>query len=134
MELKLYIEEPAGRIAVFKKWALRVGVAIAFIFIGKSKFAAHSEWVRIFARIGLGQWFRYFTGAVQIAGALLLLVPRTFAVGIALLSCTMLGAAAFWIFRLGDPAYAMIPVAILLGLLFFGGEDLIDLTERLRKR
>src|SRR2546430_2861644 len=35
-----------------------------------------SEWVRIFDRIGLGQWFRYFTGALQVTGALLVLIPR----------------------------------------------------------
>jgi hypothetical protein len=32
--------------------------------------------VRRFDQIGLGQWFRVFTGALQVGGALLLLIPR----------------------------------------------------------
>jgi hypothetical protein len=38
---------------------------LLFIFVGKSKFADHSEWVTIFAKIGFGQWFRYFTGTFK---------------------------------------------------------------------
>jgi hypothetical protein len=35
-----------------------------------------TEWVGLFRQIGLGQWFRYFTGAVEILGGVLVLVPR----------------------------------------------------------
>ena len=36
---------------------------------------AASHWVRTFDAIGLGQWFRYATGIVEVAGGLLFLVP-----------------------------------------------------------
>jgi hypothetical protein len=32
---------------------------LAFIWIGKSKFEVHSQWIEIFERLGFGQWLRY---------------------------------------------------------------------------
>ena len=72
-------------------WALRVGVALVFSVFAAEKLVG-SNWVDLFAAIGFGQWFRYFTGAVQLAGALLLLVPRTARLGGALIGSTMVGA------------------------------------------
>src|SRR5262249_58888453 len=132
MTLKLLLEEPKGRMDVLKVWLLRAGVAALFISVGANKFAARSPWVGIFDQIGFGQWFRYFTGAFQVGGALLVLIPRTFAIGIIILACTMAGAMACWMFLLGEPLNALIPGALLGGLLFVGGEELIDLTSRLR--
>jgi len=97
--MKLLLEEPQGRIDVLKRWLLRAAVALLFIFVGTNKFAAHSEWVRIFDRIGFGQWFRYFTGALQSVAAVLVLIPRTFVFGIIVLACTMAGAMVSWVFR-----------------------------------
>ena len=67
-------------------------MAMVFLVEGADKFSNSRLWIRVFNEIGWGQWFRYFTGAVEIAGALLLLVPLTAWVGAALLMCTMLGA------------------------------------------
>lgn len=131
--LVLFREQRDSRMDVAKRWAIRTVIGVLFVFIGRSKFADHSEWVRVFAQIGLGQWFRYFTGILQILGGILVLIPRTFAVGILILASTMLGAAAFWILIGGEPLFAMIPTAILMALLFCGGEQLIDLADRLRK-
>jgi hypothetical protein len=112
---------------------VRAGIGVMFIFIGQSKFAAHSEWFKIFAQLGFGQWFRYFTGCLQILGGVLVLIPRTFAIGILVIASTMAGAVAAWIFILGEPFFAMIPGALLLGLMFVGGEEVIGLVDRLRK-
>jgi putative oxidoreductase len=69
-------------------------------------------WVQIFDRIGLGQWFRYFTGAMQIAGGLLLILPRTRVAGGAMIACTMLGAAVADLFVLNDGPLAIVPVVL----------------------
>jgi uncharacterized membrane protein len=111
----------------WQRWLPRIAVAVVFAFIGKDKFAAQSQWVGIFDEIGFGQWFRYLTGALQVGGALLVLIPRTFAIGILVLVCTMLGAMAAWIFFLGAPFNALFPAAVLAGLLVAGGEDLLRL-------
>lgn len=119
-ELKLDVEERKSRIDTLTTSLPRAAVAIAFLSIGYSKFEAQSMWVRTFNEIGLGVWFRYFTGAVQMLGALLVLIPRTCLVGIALLSATMIGAALVWIFVLQAPGNAPIPLLILLPLLAVG--------------
>ena len=73
-------------------------------------------WVKTFATIGFGDWFRYLTGTMQIAGALLLIVPRTAFIGAVVLAITMVGAMLAWIFFLDSPGSAVFP-AIILGML-----------------
>jgi len=119
-ELKFDVTEPASRIDTLTKWMPRVAVAIAFLSIGFSKFEAQSIWIRTFNEIGFGDWFRYLTGLIQVAGALLVLIPKTCLIGIALLSCTMVGAAFFWVFLLHAPGNAVIPLLVLMPLLVVG--------------
>jgi len=57
---------------------------------------ANSPTVAIFARIGFGQWFRDFTDTMQIAGGSLVLIPQTFADGILMIGCTLVGAMVFF--------------------------------------
>jgi putative oxidoreductase len=117
---RLVPEETRSRQDVLITWILRVAVAVVFISIGTSKFDARSMWVKLFDQIGFGQWFRYLTGILQIAGAVLVVVPRTFLAGIGLLALTMVGAAAIWIGRLGEFGNAIIPLVVLAGLLLVG--------------
>jgi hypothetical protein len=94
-------------------WALRVGVALVFAVFAVEKLVG-SNWIALFGAIGLGQWFRYFTGAVQLAGALLLLVPRTARIGGALIGSTMVGAMAIHVAVLDTGVGgAIIPAALL---------------------
>jgi uncharacterized membrane protein YphA (DoxX/SURF4 family) len=102
-------------------------IALLFFFVGKSKFGAQSSWIQTFEQIGLGQWLRYATGGIQMAGSIAVLIPRTFLLGVALLACTMLGAILAWILLLGMPFNAIFPGTLLLGLLVVGAEDLINL-------
>jgi uncharacterized membrane protein YphA (DoxX/SURF4 family) len=111
------IEPVPSRIAVFTTWLLRVAIALAFLSFGSQKFASTGMWVSIFAQIGFGQWFRYATGAIQIAGAVLVLIPATTVVGDGLLACTMLGATLAWMTVLHAPGNAVIPGALFLVLL-----------------
>jgi uncharacterized membrane protein YphA (DoxX/SURF4 family) len=127
--MKLLIEKPRRGLAVLGKWLLRAGVCLLFLFVGAGKFASHSPFVEIFEQIGFGDWFRYFTGILQMGGAALVLIPRTFAVGILMLACTMAGAMISWMTILGEPFNALIPGGLLFGLLFIGGEELIDLVS-----
>ena len=73
----------------------RVALGALFVFIGYTKFDGDPKgtWFQIFEQIGLGQWFRVFTGVVQTLGGALLVFRRTLTVGAVLLGATMLGAA-----------------------------------------
>jgi putative oxidoreductase len=103
-------------------WMIRGSLALIFVMIGADKFpsGAGTPWVKMFDQIGLGQWFRYFTGVVELLGGALLLIPRTLFVGLALLECAMGGAALVWIFVLHQPFNSVIPGGILVGLGLFG--------------
>jgi putative oxidoreductase len=78
------------------RWALRISVALVFAGTGLEKFSNDptSYWVHVFTDIGLGQWFRYFTGVVETGGGLLFLVPRATSIGAFLLVSSMVGAMA----------------------------------------
>ncbi len=99
-------------------WALRVLLAVVFLYVGFEKFPGDPRrmWVRLFDTIGFGQGFRIFTGAVEIAGALLLLVPGGVLPGAALLCAAMIGALAVHVFVTGVGSVTVV-VVILLFLL-----------------
>ena len=113
---------------VLTDWVLRAGIALAFLVFGWDKFpsAPDAEWVRFFAQIGWGQWFRYVTGVTEMLGAVLVLIPWTVTAGLALLACTMAGAALIHIFVMRHPFNAILPLAFLAVLIAFWrsrGED-----------
>jgi uncharacterized membrane protein YphA (DoxX/SURF4 family) len=115
-ELKLTIEEKRGAIDVFTLWVPRVALVLAFVLIGGTKFNNNpgGEWFKLFERIGWGQWFRYFTGVMQVTGALLMLTPWTLTLGAAMLACTMIGAMIVDVAVMHAVGYALAPL-ILLG-------------------
>jgi putative oxidoreductase len=96
-------------------WALRISVSLVFLLFGVEKLLGAGIWVSLFAGIGIGQWFRYFTGILQVAGAVFYAIPRTSLAGMALLACTMLGAAGVHLFVLHTGIFAALIPAILLG-------------------
>jgi putative oxidoreductase len=72
-------------------WVLQVVVAVAFFAAGGAKLGGAPSMVQLFAQIGLGQWFRYATGTVEIVGGLALIYP-----GLASLGGLWLGATMFF--------------------------------------
>ena len=93
-----------------------IAVGVLFIFIGFGKFSPRGVWVRIFEQIGFGQWFRVFTGIVQVTGGVLMLLRRTRTAGAALLGCTMVGATIVDIAVVGSPV-AVVPMLLLILIL-----------------
>jgi putative oxidoreductase len=125
------IEPVPSRLGIFTTWLLRVAVALVFLSVGAAKFR-DPMWVRLFEQIGLGQWFRYLTGVMQLSAGVLVLIPRASLAGITLAGCTMLGATIAWITVLHAPANAPIPGAILGILIAIGVRDYSrsDVTRR----
>jgi uncharacterized membrane protein YphA (DoxX/SURF4 family) len=100
-------------------WILRGAIALVFIYEGIEKFGAASDWITLFRQIGFGDWFRYFTGVVEIAGGVLVLIPWTVTAGLALLACTMGSAALILAFVVGRPEDSVFSGVFLIGLMLF---------------
>ncbi len=85
----------------------------AFLAAGGAKLAGAEMMVQTFDAVGLGQWLRYVTGAVEIGGVILLWVPGLIGFGAGLLTATMTGAVLAHFLVLGPSA---VP-ALVLGTL-----------------
>jgi hypothetical protein len=53
---------------------LRVVLGLFFVLDGVIKLTGISKSVQLFERFGLGQWFRYFTGSIVLAGGVMILL------------------------------------------------------------
>ena len=100
-------------------WVLQALTASAFLLAGSGALSGQPKMVETFGRIGVGQWFRYVTGGIEVASAVLLLIPQLAPVGAGLLICTMIGAVLAHLFVVGGapvPALALLcSSAIILG-------------------
>ena len=98
-------------------WVLRVILGLLFLEIGITKLTGIAHTVDWFAAIGWGQWFRYVTGFLDLAGACLLFVPRWTSHGAIVIACSVgTGTAiAFTILR-HDPVWGT-PVMKLMPLI-----------------
>ncbi|MBQ1025043.1 DoxX family protein [Micromonospora sp. C95] len=94
-------------------WCLQVLLAAVFISVAVAKLSGAPSSVQTFDSIGLGQWLRYLTGAVELAGGVGLLVPRLATLAGLGMACVMVGASVANLLVL---APAMTLVTILLGV------------------
>ncbi|RDI65687.1 DoxX-like protein [Nocardia pseudobrasiliensis] len=102
-----------GKIRNRVLWTLQIVLGLFFIIAsGLPKLVGQSDAVRVFHEIGWGDWFRYFTGLVEVSGGIGLLVPRLSGLAAAGLSITMVCAAATQAFLMGAPSMAIFPLAL----------------------
>lgn len=93
--------------------AVKALLSLAFVAAGLAKLSGVEMMVATFEAVGVGQWFRYLTGLIEIIGAVLIWLPGKQAIGAAMLTVTMAGATLAHFFILGPSAMP----AIILGLL-----------------
>ena len=94
-------------------WILQGLLAATFLVAGTTKLASPQMQVAFFEKIGLGQWFRYFTGGLEVIGAILVLVPRTAGVAAILLGMTMVGAVDTQLLITGGSPVASIVLLVM---------------------
>lgn len=83
---------PASRARSLALTAVRVVLALVFLAAGGAKLYGVPALVESFAILGFGQWFRYLTGALEVIGAFLVIIPSLSGFGAVLLCCIMVGA------------------------------------------
>lgn len=90
-----------------------------FLLTGSAKVAGVPMMVATFDHIGLGQWFRYVTGVIEVLSAVALLVPSSAAFGAITLVGTMIGAVATHVLIIGgSPAPALVLLAATISIAF----------------
>ena len=97
-------------------WVVSILAAFAFIAVGGSKLAGAPAMRELFTQVGIGQWFRYVTGGLEVLGGVLLLIPSRAFWGALLLACIMVGAILTHLTILHTPPTG--PVVLLASVSF----------------
>jgi putative oxidoreductase len=102
----------SGKGRLITLWTLSVLTSLAFIVAGGSKLMGAPAMVEIFNKVGVGQWFRYFTGIVELTSGIGLLISRYAFYAALALMVVMVGATIAQLTVLaGSPAA---PLALLV--------------------
>src|SRR5687768_13517610 len=111
-----------SRMSIWVLWVVRGILAMLFVYVGAVKLPGdpRSMWVNLFSEIGLGQWFRYFTAVVEIAGGLLLLVPAATPAAVFLLASAMVGALVVHVLFVGVGPPSVVVCVLLAAILTIG--------------
>jgi putative oxidoreductase len=110
-----------SRVFYIGSWALRLLLAAVFTFAAYRKFTGHPVPVETFEALGLGQWFRFVTAALELVGAVGLLIPATHLWAAGGLAIVMVGAALTHLLLIGGSAtLALVLLAALIGVLVVG--------------
>jgi putative oxidoreductase len=101
-------------------WVLQIAAAGMFSMVGFLKLSGDAQLVGLFEAIGLGQWFRYLTGTLEVAGAFLLLIPPTSGLGALMLAGVMVGAVVTHLFIVGGSPLMAIILLVVTGVIAWG--------------
>jgi putative oxidoreductase len=122
-----------GKIVNIALWVLQIAAAGMFLMVGFLKLSGDAQLVGLFEAIGIGQWFRYLTGTLEVAGAILLLIPRTSGLGALLLAGVMACAVVTHVFIVGgSPLMAIILLVVTAGVAWGRRQRTMNLLAGLR--
>ena len=114
-------------------WVAQGLLALAFVGAGTGKLLGTPDMVALYEAIGSGQWFRYVTGILELAGAVLVIVPRTRVVGAGLLASIMLGAITTHLFVLHSSPLAALVLLVVASFVLWGRRaEVASLIAKLR--
>jgi putative oxidoreductase len=109
----------SGKGRLITLWTLSGLVAVAFLAAGSAKLAGAAAMVEMFDKVGLGQWFRYFTGLLEVAAAIGLLTSRYAYYAAVVLSTVMVGAIIAHVTVLGSSPAAPAILLVLSGTIAY---------------
>jgi putative oxidoreductase len=114
-----HTEPSASGITGIAIWILRILVAGVFLFAAYMKLSGQQMMIDEFETVGLGQWFRYFTGLLELAGGILVLIPAWSVIGALILLAVDIGAffAQVFVIRM-DFIHTLVIGAVILVLIY----------------
>ena len=116
-------------------WVLQGVVATAFFAAGAAKLAGAAYMVQLFDQIGVGQWFRYATGIIEVTGALALIYPGLASIGGLWLAGTMAFAVLTHLFVLHTNPVPAVVIGLLNALIvYLRRDELVSLLRVVAKR
>lgn len=95
-------------------WTLQILLALVYLGAGTAKLVGVDSMVEEFQKIGIGQWFRYVTGTIEMVGAVSLLIPRLSGLGAMILAATMVGAIFTHLFVFANSPLAPLILLVLV--------------------
>jgi putative oxidoreductase len=108
-----------GKGRLITLWILSGLAALAFLGAGGAKLAGVPAMVEVFDKVGLGQWFRYFTGLLEVAAGIGLLISRYTFYAATLLAIVMVGAIIAHVTVLGSSPAAPVVLFVLTGMIAY---------------
>jgi len=127
--------ESSGKILNVVLWVLQIGAAGMFLMVGYLKLSGDPQLVGLFKAIGIGQWFRYLTGTLEVVGAILLLIPRTSGLAALMLAGIMICAVVTHVFVVGGSPLGATILLVVTGLVAWGRRQrTMNLLTGLRSR
>ena len=116
-------------------WIVQGVVAAAFLAAGAAKLAGAAAMVALFDQIGVGQWFRYATGLVEVVGALALIYPGLASIGGVWLGGTMVFAVLTHLVVLHTSPVPAIVLGVLNALIvYLRRDELVSLLRAIATR
>ncbi|WNV82644.1 DoxX family protein [Umezawaea sp. Da 62-37] len=114
-------------------WVVQILLAAYFVYSGYLLFGDGT--IRKFDEIGFGQWLRYLTGVLEIAGAVGLLIPRLCGLAALGLAGVMVGAVGTELFLVakGGPVLPAELLVVCLVVAFFRRDTILALLAGLRR-
>jgi putative oxidoreductase len=113
-EFAVRVRDDAKQMAERRNVGFTNSDGIGFLGAGAAKLAGAESMVEQFEKIGIGQWFRYLTGAIEISGAVALL-----------LGGTMVGAIFTHLFVFGNSPAAPLVLFVLLTIIIWARKDTV---------
>jgi uncharacterized membrane protein YphA (DoxX/SURF4 family) len=122
-----------GKAANIALWVVQILLALAFIAAASGKLLGNPDMVALYKAIGIGQWFRFVTGLLELTGAILIVIPRTKFFGAALLGMIMVGAVLAHLFILHSAPTAPAVLFLLAGIVAWGRRGALTANEGPRR-
>ena len=129
-------------IAIIGTWVLRLLASVILLQTLFFKFSASEESVYIFSTVGMEPWGRIGSGVLELIASILILIPRTTAIGSLLGIGLMSGAVFFHITKLGYEVkgdggqlfiYALLVLLSCIALCVIYRNDLLKIIKKTAK-
>ncbi len=116
-----------SRAMLISLWIVRIIVAALFVLAAGMKLSGAQMEIDVFNTVGLGQWFRYVTGIIELAGAVAVLIPAVSAFGALFLLIVDIGALIAQVTSLHmDWIHPIVIGVILAWLIYIQRRQILD--------